>query len=171
MKLVDDRLGVGTLERSIPFPVVDRGIGDDAFHGDRGVAAASTGGAAIVVVRYGDRQTVRIEEHLLPVEPTAALRLERSVSPVRVDLTDGETGHEDVPVVIGAMRARIERDHATGLGRLLAVEQQQFDRRGSFRKHTEVDALRIDGGTEGGARAALDGEFHRGWRDSAGAPN
>ena len=108
--LVDQGAGEWRAERPIALPVVGRRRGDDAPHRGGAVVARAHGRVAVVERRHGDRQAVGIDEHLLRVEPEAALRRKRAVSAVGVDLAGVQARHEHVPVVIGAVPARFEPD-------------------------------------------------------------
>ena len=140
--LVDQCAVEGRPRRNVPFPVVRRRRGDDAPHGHRAVVPRARRRLAVVAGRHGDGQAVRVEEHLLRVEPQAALRGERPVRAVAVDLPRPEAGHEHVPVVVRAVRAGVQPDHARGRRRAGIVEEQQLDRGGSLREDAEVDAVR-----------------------------
>ena len=81
MQLVNDGLGKGPLERQIAFPIVPVGIGDDAFHRHGGVVAGPRRSPAVVCLGHGHGKPVRVEQHLLGVEPKSAVRVERSREP------------------------------------------------------------------------------------------
>ena len=155
VEFVDDGLGEGPLERPIALPVITAGIGDDALHRDRGVAARPGRGHAVVAVGNRDGEAVWIEQDLLGVEPESTFRRERSMRAVRVDLARREAGHERMPVVVRPVALRRERDDAGRLRGTGAVEQQQLDLRGVLREHTEVDAAGESRRTQRRARAAL----------------
>ena len=63
------------------------------------------------------------------------------MGPVGIHLARLEVRDEDMPVVIGAVPVRIERDDPRWLRGILVVEQQQLDQRGVLREHAEVDAV------------------------------
>ncbi len=77
MKLVDHRLGEGSLQRQVAFTVVASGIGDDAFHRYRGIVAGPARGFAVIA--FGERhgQTIRVEENFLAIEAKTSFRRER----------------------------------------------------------------------------------------------
>ena len=64
------------------------------------------GGVAVVAARYGEREAVRVEEHLVSIEAQAAFRSERAVRAIAVALAGTDAGHEDVPVAIRPVYAR-----------------------------------------------------------------
>ena len=130
VKLVEDGLGKGPIERLIALPVVTGGIGHDALHRHRGVVARPARGQAIV--RIGNRycEPVRIEEDLFGIEPKTTFRCERPMRAVRIDLPLLEARHQGMPVVIGPVRLRIERDDLCRRCGTLVIEQQQLDQRG-----------------------------------------
>ena len=69
MQLVNHGLGKGPLERQIAFPIVSIGIGYDAFHRHGGIVAGPRRSPAVVCLGDGYGKTVRVQEHLLGVEP------------------------------------------------------------------------------------------------------
>jgi hypothetical protein len=148
VELVDHRFDERPLQRPVTFPVVPARVHDDALHRDGVVRARPAGGGAIVTGGNGHGTAVRIEEKLLRSEPESFLGLPRTVRPVGIDLPRFESTDECVPVVIGAVRACIERNGARWCAGAVVVEQQQFDEGRVLRVHAEVDPVRTDGGAE-----------------------
>jgi hypothetical protein len=70
---------------------------------------------------------VGIEEDLGRIKPHAPCGLERPVHAVAAELAGRQAGDKHMPVVVSAIDGRIQADHATGLGLIVMVEQQQFD--------------------------------------------
>ncbi len=132
------------------------------------MSPGSLRGVAVVVLRNDDAAAVRIEQDLVRVEPQAARGSRRPVDAIAVDLSRPHAGNEHVPVVVGAVRRRIERNDAGRRGVILAVEEQQLDARRGPREQAEVDAAVDDRGAErasfGRRFAAADGH----WRPSDG---
>ena len=157
VELVDHRLPPGALERRVPLPIVVARIGDHALHRRRGVVARSARGLAAVPVGHGDRQGVGVEQKLARVEAQAALGREGTVGSISVELARRDPGHEDVPVVVGAVDGRIQRHDPGRLRRLLPVEEQELHPVRALREHAEVDAPRLDRRAERCAPAAADG--------------
>ena len=157
MELVDHGLGKGPLERQTAVPVIAIGIGYDAFHGRGGIVAGPRRSPAVVCRgdRYGE--TVRVEEHLLGVEPISTLRGEGPVRPVGIHLARLKVRHKDMPVVIGAVLLGIERDDPCGLRGILVIEQKQLHKGRTLGEHAEVDAARAYGRAERSARTRCDG--------------
>ena len=112
VELVDHGLGERAPEGRVAFPVISARVGHDALHGDRSVLAGSARGHAVVRIRDGDHKAVGIEQQLFVIETKPSLRCEWSASAIRVDLFRLEARHERVPIVIGALRCRVERDDA-----------------------------------------------------------
>src|SRR5579885_28061 len=131
VQLVDDRLDERSFQRRIALPIVGTGIRNDAFH--CGIAAPN-----------GNRQAVRIEQHLVPIEAQPLLGLERPDRPEAVELARAKPRNKNVPVVVGAMPSRVERDCPRRLRIILVVEQQQFHKGGALRIHAEVHASSPD---------------------------
>ena len=84
---------------------------------------------ALAGIRLGhdDGAPVGVEQHLARIETQAALGIERTEGAIRVELSGTDAGHENVPVMVGAVRARIEVDHPCRLRRRGIIEQQQLD--------------------------------------------
>src|SRR5262245_18484952 len=112
MQLVNHGLGKGAAEGLVALPVVTAWIGDHAFHGRADRAPEPTSDCAAVVVGHGDGEAVRIEEQLLGIEPEPQLRCEGPVGTIAIELPWLEIRYKGMPVVIRAMRLRIERDDA-----------------------------------------------------------
>ena len=147
--LVNDGARRGQPQRDVALPVVGGRIDDDAPHRSRGVVTGSPRALAAVVPGNNHAPAVGVEQDLGRVEPQTVCGGRRPLDPVAVDLSRPHTGDEYVPVVVGAIRRRIEPDHAERGGVIFALEQQQLDARGGPREQTEVDAAVHDGGAEG----------------------
>ena len=156
MQLVNHGLGKGPLERPIAFPIVPIGIGDDAFHCHRDIVAGPRRSPAVVHPGDGYDKPVRVNEHLVGVKPKPSVRVERAVRPVGVHLARLKTRHEGMPVVIGAMLIRRERDDPCGLRSILVIEQQQLEQDRVLGEHAEIDTARQDRRAERSARTRCD---------------
>ena len=146
--LVDHGLRKRPVERNIALPVIAAGIGDHALHRGRAIVARQRSVDAAVGLRHGDGLAVWVQQHFGRVESQSPLRFERSECAIAIDLADLNTGHEDMPVVVCPVAPRVERNHHAGPCIVGAVEEQQLDARAAFRKHAEVDALRMNAGAE-----------------------
>jgi hypothetical protein len=73
---------------------------------------ASVAVRAAVCPRYRNGSTVRIEQHLVTIKTQAALRVEWPYGPEAIDLARHQVRDNDVPVVIGAVLAKVQRDHS-----------------------------------------------------------
>jgi len=156
VKLVNHGLGEGPLERQIALPVIPIGIGYDAFHGQAGIVSRPRRSPPVVSFWDCYSEPVRIEEHLLGVETISMLRGEWPMRPVGIYLPRLEAWYKCMPIVMGAVIIRIERDHSRGLGGIPVIEQKQLDQRCTFREHAEVDAAGTDGRAERSTRARCD---------------
>ena len=145
--LVDDGPGERRARRTVALPVVGAGIGDDALQRRGAVVSRPAGRRAAPGRRPRHALAVGIEQHLVAVEAQSARRIDGPVDAVAVELAGGDAGHEGVPVVIGALAARVEVDDARRRGVIDAIEKQQLDAGGVLREDAEVDAA----GTERGA--------------------
>jgi hypothetical protein len=124
MQFVNYGLGEGPLEWQIAFPIIAAGIGHDTFHRHRRVVAGPAYGST--VVGFWDRhgKTIRVEQKLGAVEPKTTFQRKRSLGTVAINLPGLQTRDEDMPVMVGAMSARIERNDLCRLRGILSIEQQ-----------------------------------------------
>ena len=127
--LVNDGFSKRMPERCISFPVVSRWIGHHALHRVSGIRSGADCPLPVVLLWYRDREPIRIKEHFFAVEPTPAIGRERTLCAIGVHLSMPEAGNERVPVVVGAVPLRMERDDVRRLGRIAVIEQQQLDKR------------------------------------------
>ena len=146
--LVDHGRGEGPAQRRVTLPVVDIGVDHHALHGDRIVLPVSARRVARISVGHDDGASVGIEERFGRIETQTALGIERAVGAICINLPGTDAGHKDVPVMVGAMRARIELDHARRVRGGGIIEQQEVHPARLPREHAEVDALGEDGGAE-----------------------
>ena len=122
MQFVNYGLGEGPLEWQIAFPIIVAGIGHDAFHRHSCVVAGPACGSAVVGFwdRYG--KTIRVEQNLLAIEPKTALRDERPMGAVTINLPRFYVRDKDMPVVVGAMLMRIERNDLCRLRLIFVIK-------------------------------------------------
>ena len=109
--LVNDGRGKIPTQRLITLPIVSAGIEHRAFHGDR--AALSVSARAVAGIRLGHDHgaPVRVEQSLARIETQALLGIEGAEGAIGVELSGADAGHENVPVVVRTVLARIERNH------------------------------------------------------------
>src|SRR5208282_4744482 len=119
--LVDYGFHKRSMEWWIALPVVGTEIGNDAPHRDGGTVTETT---VSLWDHYGF--SVGIQQDLAGVEPQSALGLRRADSAETVDLARPHARDEDMPVVIGAVSPRLQRDHACRRRGLCTIEQQQL---------------------------------------------
>src|SRR5713226_1704867 len=117
-------------------------IHDGAFHRPLAIIAASRGRLAGVFLPLHHRSGVGIEKQLGAIEPQALLWIVRTVNLIAVKLSRRDAGDKDMPVGVRLIASRIERYDASGLGLIGLIEEEQLDRLGAFRKHTEIDSSR-----------------------------
>jgi hypothetical protein len=146
--LVDDGRGEGSAQRRVTLPIVDIGIDHHTLHGDGILLTILARRVARISVGHDDGATVGIEEHLGGVETQTALGIEGAVGAIGINLSGTDAWHKDVPVMIGAMRARIELDHARRMRGGGIIEQQEVHPARLPREHAEIDAPGENGGTE-----------------------
>ena len=141
VQLVNDRPGGRPLQRRVALPIVGLWIDHHALHGGRGVVALPARSLAAVIFGDDHAAPIRIEEHLRGVEPQSARWIVRTLDAVGVELPRLHTRDEHVPIVVGAVGRRVDRNHARRTRIVLTVEEQQLDARGTAREHTEVHAV------------------------------
>ena len=112
MHLVKHRLGEGPPWGAVAFPIVRARVRDDALDRHCGVVSAMTRSLAAVSWRPGHALPVGIQENLVRIEPKSALRSVWATDPIGIELSRLHPRHERVPVVVGAIRPRIESDRA-----------------------------------------------------------
>jgi hypothetical protein len=110
--LVDHGRGEGPPQWSVTFPIVDIGVDHRTLHGDRIVLPISARHLARVPIGHDNGAPIGIEEHLGGIKTQTMLRIEWAVGAIRINLPGTDPGHESMPVMVGAVRARIELDHA-----------------------------------------------------------
>jgi hypothetical protein len=116
-------------DRRVTLPVVRLRTDDDALHRVRRVVAVAACRLAFVFGRYDDCPGVRIEEQFGRIEASAAGRIERPMHAVPVYLTRPHARHEDVPVVITAVRGALDGNDSSRTGVVLSIEEEQVDGR------------------------------------------
>ena len=127
-------------QRPSPSQSYARGSTTTLFIAVGGVVAGCAGGLAAVALRNGDGAAVRIEQDFVGIEAQAARGVERPVDAIGIDLAGCDAGHEDVPVVIGAVGYGIERDDARRAARRPRDRTAAARSAQRFGEHAEVDA-------------------------------
>jgi hypothetical protein len=94
---------------------------------------------------YPNASAIRIEEDLGAIESHPVGRIIGSLNPVAVNLPRLQSRHEGMPVVVRAVKSRIDANDARGPGVILTIEEQQLHAQGAAGEHTEIDAAGING--------------------------
>ena len=94
------------------------------------------------------------------IKPGASLGGPGPHHPVPVNLAGFKTRDEDVPVMIGPVLAGIERNHLFRPRRIYVPEQEQFHSGGAFGENAEVNAFRINRGSQGKTTSWIGSETH-----------
>src|SRR4029453_6814458 len=76
--------------------------------------------------------------------------------PVSIHLARPKVRHKHMPVVIGAMFIRSERNDPCGLLSIHVIEQEQLEQDRMLREHAEIGAIREDCRAERSARTRCD---------------
>ena len=138
-------------QRRVALPIVSAGVDHDAFHRVRVALPVLPRLLPGIPFRNDDGAPIGIEQNLARIETQTLTGIERTEGAIRVDLSGADPGHEGVPVMVGAVRARVEVDHMRRRCRFGILEQQQLDPRGLPREHGKIDAIWQDDGAQGKA--------------------
>ena len=114
------------MERRVAFPIVGVGIHHDALHRRRGVVAFPARRLATVILGNNDAAAVWVKQNLGGIEPHSVRGIEWSVSPIPVKLSRLHVRHEYMPIMVGTVSRRIDRDHARGPGVIFPVKEHQL---------------------------------------------
>src|SRR5271166_990170 len=126
MELVYYGLGKWSPKRQIALPIVSMRIDDNAFHGRGAVITGQRRSPALVCIRHRDSETVRVEKHLIGIEPQSTVRRKGSMCPIRIHLAYLQARHKGMPVMIRAVLRSIERDDLRWLHGIFVLEEKQF---------------------------------------------
>ncbi len=158
VQFVDDEVCRRPIERLVAFPVVVGTVDHHAAQGTRQVVLGVRSSVA-VPERIGNPSRVRIDQHLVPVEPVAIRnRSVRTVDTYGVMGPRWQSLHDDMPEVSGSIELRGERDLLKRLRVVTALEEEQFHARCVLREEREVDAARRHGRAERHRQPGLDVE-------------
>src|SRR6185369_12135718 len=91
------------------------------------VVSLHAGFDAVVVFGNHDGAAVWIEQELIWIKAQTTLWFDRSVNPIAVDLARRHVGHEDVPIVVGAVGGGIDRNDPRGASIIFPIKEQQLD--------------------------------------------
>src|SRR5262245_51707502 len=127
MHLVHDGLGRPPLQRCVAFPIIRLHIYDHALHGGCGIVAGLPCRVATVVCWNNSAAPVRIQEDFAWIETHSTRRIERAFNSITVDLPWLYPRYKDVPIMIGPVSCRIDRDHTRRLSILDAMKKKEFD--------------------------------------------
>ena len=133
-------MGKGSAERLVALPVIRSDVRDNALQCCRDIVPRMPRSLPAARRRPGDAFPIRIEQYLARVKTQPSLRVERSGDAIGVELSRDDAGHKDVPIMVGAVRPRIEVDDPRGLWGVDAIEQQQLSRRVVFGENAEIGA-------------------------------
>jgi hypothetical protein len=148
VQLVNDGVRQGHERRHVLLPVEGPAEEKTAARGvlGAGLDEAAPDGAA------GDGGRRRVDEDEVAVEAVAAAG--RAIDAPAVAERGRQAADEDVPVVAGAVAARVEGDLAERLRPLLEGVQHERHGRAVPAEQGEVDAVGLGGGAEGQGTAA-----------------
>ena len=125
--LVDHGRRKGPPQRRVALPIVSRsGSTTTLFMAIASFSPVLARALAGIRVGHDDGAPIGIEQNLARIEAQTLPGIERTEGAICVDLSGTDSGHENVPVMVGAVRARIELDHPRRLRRSGIIEQQQL---------------------------------------------
>src|SRR5260221_2055636 len=110
--LVNDRSRCHVSERRVALPIVSGGIDYYALHCASAVVAWPPASFSTVILRNNDFAAVRVEKDLGAIEAHAAYGIKPSLDSVAVDLPWLDLRDERVPIMVGAVGCRVEREAA-----------------------------------------------------------
>ena len=140
--LVNDGPGGRPVQGRVAFPIVGAGIDDDAFHGRRRVIALDARRFTAIVLGNNHAAAIGIQENLVGIKPHSARRIERPLDAIAIELPGLHIRDEYVPVMVGAVRRRVDRNHARGHSVVFAVEENQLHAGSAARIDAEIHASR-----------------------------
>src|SRR5262249_36626060 len=120
------------LQGSVAFPIIRLHVYDHALHRCRGIVASLPRGVPTVAVRNSPAASVRIEKDFGWIETHCTRRIENSLNPITVGLPCFYIRYKGVPVVIGPVSCRIDRNHTCRPGIVDTIEKKEFDFRRVF---------------------------------------
>src|SRR4030095_8314664 len=91
---------------------------------------------------------VWVKEDLFRIESHPAGRIERPLDSIPIKLPRLHVRHEHVPVMVGTIGCRVDRNDPRGLGIVFPVKQQQLYGGCPAREYAEIDAARLDRGSQ-----------------------
>ena len=100
------------MARDIALPIICTGINDHALERGSGIISRPACRLAAPGGWPRDAFAIGIEQHFAGVEAQAVCRVEQSLGTKCVELARREVLNEYMPVMVGAVGSRIERDHA-----------------------------------------------------------
>ena len=142
MHLVDDRVSERPSQGRIVLPVVGGRINDHALQRRSGIVPWTMCGLPAAPGGPGNAFPIRVEQHLIGVETRSLRQVEGAVDTIGVDLARGDSGHQDMPIIVGPVDLWVEVDDAGWAWRVRVVEQQQLRPRAMLGERAEVGAAR-----------------------------
>src|ERR1700733_7597067 len=101
--LVNDAACGAVLKRSVAFPIIGARVHDDTFHRRGGIIADHAGRVTAIFIGNYDAAAVGVQQNLGGIKAHSVRRIERSISPVGVELPRSRAWHEDMPVGVSAV--------------------------------------------------------------------
>src|SRR5262245_35158639 len=116
----------------VTFPVIGVHIYNHTLHRFRGIVAGLLRGIATVIPWNNDAAPVGIEQHFAGIETHSTWRIEGSFDSITIDLPCLYLRYKSVPVVIGPVSCRIDRNHTCRLSIVDTIKQKEFNTRRAF---------------------------------------
>src|SRR5262249_50474660 len=125
--LIYNRARGRALQGSVTFPIIGVHIYDHALHGGCCIIPRLPRGVATVALLDTRAAPARIQEDFAWIETHSTSRIERSLSPITVDLPCFYGWHKDMPVVIGPVGCRFHCDHMRRLSVVNTIKKKEFN--------------------------------------------
>src|SRR5215510_267761 len=103
------------LQGGITLPIIGVHIYDHALHGGCGIIPGLPRGVTTVVLWNKSAAPVWIQEDFAWIETHSTRRIESSLNAVTVNLPCFYLRYKDMPIMIGTVSCRIDRDHTRRL--------------------------------------------------------
>ena len=140
VELIDQGAGHWAAQRYVVFPIVAAQVHNRALHGALAVVPWQHGRFARIFLPLHHGSAIWVQQQFGAIEAQTLRGIIGTVSSEAVELTRLNTGNEHVPIIESLVATRIELDHASRLGLIGIVEEEQFHRPGAFREQAEVHA-------------------------------
>src|SRR5262249_9799033 len=125
--LINNRARGRALQGSVTFPIIGVHIYDHALHGGCRVIPGLPCGVATIVPGNTSAAPVWIQQDFAWIETHSSRRIESSLNAITVNLPCFYLRNKDMPIMIGTVSCRIDRDHTRRLNVVDTIKKKEFD--------------------------------------------